>query len=805
MQAKNFILFILLAIAIWVGWSYVQHTFFPQPKPADKEKEKEKEEKPKTRKVKPLEPPLGEVGLALGSPFAVAAKRFKYRFEPPYRLAQPLEMVARFLGTPFAIAARQLRVRFEPTFETVTLGRDKTKYHLNVVLTTRGGGVQSLILNQFKAADADGRPIGDDELLELIPHDSINPSFLLYHYPDPKLKKSQEPIDTLGRIEWRIVRKKDKKWVETNEFKPETDDDDVQTVTFQTSRVPGYPKLTIRKTYTLAPGTYHLRLKVEFENGGEDRIFRTQLAGAHGLPIEGKWFTATFRNALVGRVDPGGSLWRSHEDSRQISVRMGGNRVPESDLGNDAIQYAAVTTQFFASAIVVETDDPFVEWVRPTLEATEMRGKLKILFAGARLLVLIDDDDKEHTFKLAESVENDDLNRFKPGQTVWVRYRWLDEDHLIAHEIRPGSSIHRPQLDDITVRVNTIRFSLPHGETKSHEYMLYNGPAKVRLLRQLGVENSLVDKYEHDLHLNTLTDYQWNDFFKAIQWTNIVLFFTNLMHGLLNLLHYIVPQYGLCIILLTVLVRGLMFPISRKQAYLSMRMQALGPEMKKVQEKYKNDPQARTHAIMDLYRRHGVNPFAGCLPLLLQMPIFLGLYYALQESIFFRLAPFLWIQNLAAPDMLIYWGPNIPIISDPGTSQTMLAFLYLGPYFNILPVIAVTVMMFHQKIMTPPAMDEQQAMQQKMFKYMMIFMGLMFYKVASGLCIYFIASSLWGLAERKLLPKAAKTLPTAPETKAPPKPPPKGKKSGKGSKDGEGTFQKVKDWWSEVLKQAKKK
>src|SRR5207248_1007134 len=93
-------------------------------------------------------------------------------------------------------------------------------------------------------------------------------------------------------------------------------------------------------------------------------------------------------------------------------------------------------------------------------------------------------------------------------------------------------------------------------------------------------------------------------------------------------------------------------------------------------------------------------------------------------------------------------------------------FLYLGPYFNLLPVIAVALMILQQKYTMPPAADEQAEMQQKMMKYMMVFFGLMFYKVAAGLCLYFIASSLWGFAERKLLPKkkadGAEPVPTTP-------------------------------------------
>ena len=124
------------------------------------------------------------------------------------------------------------------------------------------------------------------------------------------------------------------------------------------------------------------------------------------------------------------------------------------------------------------------------------------------------------------------------------------------------------------------------------------------------------------------------------------------MHWLLYMLHTVVRSWGLSIIVLTFLVRGALFPISRRQAYLSIKMQELAPELKKVQEKYKSDPQAKQQAVMELYRKHKIHPLGSCLPLFMQMPIFMGLYFALQESIQFRLAPFIWIDNLAAPDQI---------------------------------------------------------------------------------------------------------------------------------------------------------
>jgi len=195
--------------------------------------------------------------------------------------------------------------------------------------------------------------------------------------------------------------------------------------------------------------------------------------------------------------------------------------------------------------------------------------------------------------------------------------------------------------------------------------------------------------------------------------------------------------------------------------------------------------------------------------LLMQMPIFLGLYFALQESIHFRLAPFwpLWIENLGAPDMLIWWSESIPWISDPNSLGGM---LYLGPYLNLLPLIAGVFMLIQQQLMTPPPTDDQQAAQQKMMKLMTIFFCILFYKVPAGLCIYFISSSLWGLAERKMLPKKKAVAEAAVSGVGPQQVVRGGKSRGRGpiakkEKEEDGPLQKVKDWWAEVLKQARKK
>ena len=235
-------------------------------------------------------------------------------------------------------------------------------------------------------------------------------------------------------------------------------------------------------------------------------------------------------------------------------------------------------------------------------------------------------------------------------------------------------------------------------------------------------------------------------------------------------------NYGIAIFFLTVIVRLVLFPVGRKAAMVSKKMQDLQPRMTELKEKYKGDQQKLMKETQALYKEAGVNPFAGCLPALIQLPIFMGLWQALNNSVSLRHASFLWIDNLAAPDMLFKFPIKIPFLGH-----------FLGDYFNVLPIIVVALMIIQTKLFSPPAATQEQEMQQKMMKYMMMFMGFMFYKVPSGLGIYFITSSAWAICERLLLPKVIHTTPVPPQiaddsTKDKPRPGP----SSNGSNDDDG-------------------
>ncbi len=208
-------------------------------------------------------------------------------------------------------------------------------------------------------------------------------------------------------------------------------------------------------------------------------------------------------------------------------------------------------------------------------------------------------------------------------------------------------------------------------------------------------------------------------------------------------------SYGLPIILLTIMVRIIMIPFSRKAALNAQMMQALQPQMKEIADKYE-DMQERGMAQRELFKKHNYQPLGGCLVMFIQLPIFLGLYRGLSADIALRDQPLFpglgWCSDLSAPDQFLYWKDWMPAVLGSETG-------WLGPYLNILPLATIVLFYVQQKMFTPPAVDEQQKMMQKMMGFMMLFMGLMFFKVPSGLCLYFITSSIWAILEKKLLPK----------------------------------------------------
>jgi YidC/Oxa1 family membrane protein insertase len=318
------------------------------------------------------------------------------------------------------------------------------------------------------------------------------------------------------------------------------------------------------------------------------------------------------------------------------------------------------------------------------------------------------------------------------------REPWLAQIKPIVVGRMPADP-HYKTLGDVSCRLVSVSETLQPGVPLVHAYTVFAGPKQPALLAQYPLEG------DPQNNLGELIYYGWPI------WAAVARPMAQILHFFYGL----VGNYGLAIILLTVLVRGCMYPLTRKQAASAQKMQILKPELDRINEKYKGKAEEKTRAMQELYRKNNFNPMAGCMLAFLQLPIFIGLYRSLMINIDLRQAPLLsesihWCSNLAAPDMLWYWK-DVAII--PNFLRAYRGFMSLGPYLNILPIFTVTLFIIQQQMFMPPATDDQTKTQQKMMKYMLILIAYAYYTVPSGLCLYIISSSIWGIAEKKLLPK----------------------------------------------------
>ena len=172
-----------------------------------------------------------------------------------------------------------------------------------------------------------------------------------------------------------------------------------------------------------------------------------------------------------------------------------------------------------------------------------------------------------------------------------------------------------------------------------------------------------------------------------------------------------VPSYGLSIILLTVLIKILVYPLTKKQLNSMKAMQRIQPQMKKLQEKYKNNPQVMQQKLMELYKKEGANPMSGCLPMLIQMPILMGMYYTLFNFDYGGAAPsFLWLPSLSETDPMY-----------------------------ILPLLSAATTFFQQKMMSTSDQNQQMKI---MMIIMPIFIGWISLQFPAGLVLYWVTMNI---------------------------------------------------------------
>jgi YidC/Oxa1 family membrane protein insertase len=194
---------------------------------------------------------------------------------------------------------------------------------------------------------------------------------------------------------------------------------------------------------------------------------------------------------------------------------------------------------------------------------------------------------------------------------------------------------------------------------------------------------------------------------------------------MLNMFYSVVGNYGVAIILLTLFVKIIFWPLTHKGTESMKKMSDLAPEIQKLKEKHK-DSQKQQQAMMALYKEHKINPVSGCMPMLIQIPVFIALFGVLRSAVELWNADFLWIYDLSEPENLI---PNI---------------FPLGGGLNVLPLAMAGSMFFQQKLM-PQAGDP---MQQKIMQFMPIMLLVFCYQMAAGLLLYWTTSNLLAIAQQ---------------------------------------------------------
>ena len=287
----------------------------------------------------------------------------------------------------------------------------------------------------------------------------------------------------------------------------------------------------------------------------------------------------------------------------------------------------------------------------------------------------------------------------------WVGFRNRYFCALVKPEYETSGYVVRRISDERLSIQNKIKANkVVVGETVTFNSIIFVGPEKLNLLQ----------KYK--LGFEKIRRYYRFSLFDAMG---------KLVYSLMHFTHQIIPNWGVCIILISLFIYFCTYPLTIQSMRSMKKLQVLQPQMLALKEKYKDNPQRLNKEIMELYKENKVNPLGGCLPMLLQMPVFIGLYQALWRDVDFKGATFLWIKDLAEPDRFLTFKANIP---------------FIGNELNLLPIIMMIVMFVQQKMTAKNmvAADPAQAEQQKMMGMIMpIFLGVIFYKFASGLTIYF--------------------------------------------------------------------
>ena len=271
------------------------------------------------------------------------------------------------------------------------------------------------------------------------------------------------------------------------------------------------------------------------------------------------------------------------------------------------------------------------------------------------------------------------------------------------------------KVDEILHKYYSASLEIPYAQSRAQldTFTVYLGPMDYAVLKKYGV----------DLQTLVMNRDWYERLFRPISLLILPAF---------KFLHGFIPNYGLVIIIFSILIKLLLHPLTKKSYQSMSEMQYLQPKMTQLKEQYKNDPQRLNQEMMKLYKEHGVNPLGGCLPMFLQMPLLFALFIVFRSTIQLRGQPFfLWITDLSRPDAL-HLGFSLP---------------FLGDTVHVLPFLMGITMIWQSKMtMTDPK-------QKFMIYFMPVFMIFIFYSLPSGLNLYYAVFNVLSMFQTRMIKK----------------------------------------------------
>ncbi len=298
-----------------------------------------------------------------------------------------------------------------------------------------------------------------------------------------------------------------------------------------------------------------------------------------------------------------------------------------------------------------------------------------------------------------------------------------DKKNIIDDVILSGRGI---QQKDVVHGLYDVVYNARYNVSGDNVYRYYMGPLDYNELK----------KYGNDLQILVLNNGWYERTFR---------FFSLLILPILEFLHRFIPNYGLVIIIFSIMIKFLLYPLTKK-SYQSMReMQRIQPLMTELRKKYKDDPQRLNKEMMKLYKEHGVNPMGGCLPMLLQMPLLFALFIVFRSTIQLRGEPFIpgWIDDLSRSEGLFHLPFSLP---------------FYGNELNILPILMTITMIIQSKMTT------QDPKQKAMIYIMPIFMLMIFNTLPSGLNLYYTMFNLLTIIQQVMINRDQKEVELQPAT-----------------------------------------